>query len=162
MFLKKLKNNKGMSAIIYVFIMLICIYIFAFIIDMIAINQTKYLAIREAAFVARVAGRQGGFESSKPQYYDNSEPYITGPRMIQILTKAFNTNNINSWEVTVNGRSLYTNTVSDFQNDMNVRLSVSYKWGFLPKVLPMNPIGNFSVKHLVKSERFVRYEEYQE
>lgn len=57
--IKKLKNNKGMTAIHYVIIMMIIFYFIAFLLDVADVSMKKYAAIRQLTTVSRVVGRQG-------------------------------------------------------------------------------------------------------
>ena len=59
MILKKLKNNKGMTAIHYVIIMMIIFYFIAFLLDVADVSMKNTHDKTNLTTVSRVVGRQG-------------------------------------------------------------------------------------------------------
>lgn len=179
MILKKLKNNKGMTAIHYVIIMMIIFYFIAFLLDVADVSMKKYAAIRQLTTVSRVVGRQGGIVSSSTlnnwkttwgvnQNYDASDTffsrYIDRVTLFNSLAETFK--DCESWELKINGQNLYTDIPSsispyDYATSMNVQLTIQYRWKTLPKILPIvsdSPV-TFSLNRQVVSEAFVRNEQ---
>ena len=159
------KNNRGETASLFVIIMMMCIYLYAFAVDIMEISWQRYTLVRHTNYVARVAGRQGGFLNSNPSgRWDKNVPYITRSQMYNNSAKVFSNANIDEWDIkfkksrnSSNSKNLHTNTQYDFGEDFVVEGSIIYKWNYMDKVLPGNAGDKqYKVFKKVVSERFIR------
>lgn len=183
------KNNKANSYFNFILIMFIVIYIISFSIDFIKISWQRIAVSRHMAFICGVTARQGGFNSSKPSDWHSKKPYITRGEMITIVDDLMKKYKVESWSLTIGGKTLYMNSdVFKYGEDIPIELSIQYKWDLLdqlffkdfsnskkvlnnkasPHTLYNSPmwrdpqLKTYTVKRLVVSERYIRYDQYQE
>jgi len=164
MFKKIKKNNRGETAFLFVIIMMMCIYLFAFAVDFLEVGWQRYTLVRHVNYVARVAGRQGGFLSKDPKgRWDLNVPYITRQEMYSNSARVFQTAKIDKWDIVLKqspssrGTNLHRDFQVDYKKDIIVQGTITYNWTFLDRVLPFNAGDKqYSVSKRVTSERFIR------
>lgn len=157
--MNKLKNNKGnISPINFIIFAFIAITLISYLGGFYHIVAQRHALARCANHVARVAGRQGGFASSKPSDWDDYVSYLTTSQIISYVKETMEIAGIESWDIYINGNSIYANMNMDYSNDIEVEMVMKYDWGlFSPAHNGASGTKEYRVKRTAKSEKFLRY-----
>jgi len=156
-----LKNNKGdVSAVNFILIMFTCITIISYLGGFYDVVAKRHALTKCVNHVARVAGRQGGFQSSKPEDWDQDFRYLTSSDVREYVRSAMSVAAIEDWDLNINGLNFSSNTNFNFKTDIDVKMTMHYNWGmFLPASARARAEGakSYTISRTVTSEKFLRH-----
>lgn len=157
-FIGKMKNNRGdMNGIIAVCIALIILIIAGFALDFTRISWQKYCISNELTFVGRVAGKQGGIESSKPADWDTNFVYNSSSSVYNAVKRSLDSVDIDDFQVSVGGKILPGGSSAyTYKDSIKISITASVKNGFLPIMMGKPETVKVTLKDEVLSERWVR------
>lgn len=144
----KLKNKKGASTIEIVIGLMIFILLFGFMLDLIVLTWKFNVVAQTNTQIARIAGLQGGIQSSAPNgWAGGNSSYISSSQMQRTVLDKMNSAGIKpgDWTVRIGNGTITSGSAGqskryDYLETFTTKVEVRYTWDFMSMMLP----GNFS------------------
>ena len=162
--LNKIKNTRGLNTFELVIISFIVIIAVTVFVDLTNIQRKHQAVSTTINYVARTIAPQGGLRQSKPPQYLNE--YYNSQSLYNDVKKAMNSADIadGEWTLSIktptNGNvviSPYTNLdIVDIGKNMEVTLTINYKWKLASQLTPIKPTGSNTAKRVATSTFKVR------
>ncbi|NLZ35686.1 MAG: hypothetical protein GX889_12470 [Clostridiales bacterium] len=162
----KIKNQKGLSTLQTVVIAITVIICISFFVDLTNVVKKQQAVSLTSTFVSRTVAKQGGVRVSVPSEFMEKEDYINSADLYNKVKKSMNSANIsdNQWSLKIKTPTQGTITIKpntnltlvDAGKNMEITLTVNYKWDVVSKVIPFNPNGQINSKRVATSTLKVR------
>ena len=159
--LKKIfKSNKGLSCIetaICTLILLTCIVAFF---DVTIIGNKFSAMSTNMTYATRTLSNQGGVRMYPNSDWPVGKDYINSSYLYSNIKKGFNNAGIKDteWNVKINGVTLSPTTMLsvDRNGEIEVEMTIKYKWDTLASISPINPTFEKTIKRYTISTYKIR------
>lgn len=172
--IKKIIDSKdGLSAIEFVFGALICIILFAGVLDFLTISNRMQAMSTSMTYLSRTISNQGCLANDPVttctldgnQGYDidyiKNKKFVTSSEMYQQIERIMSNEKIpnSDWEVRVDGKVLTPGTTTKlfkFRDKIRIDIEIKYQWKSLSSLLPFNIPERkfFSNQQIVNTYKF--------